>query len=154
MSSVKELKRKHERTIKFLYFLWKSIDFESMSASRRIGLWDEFQAKVEFACRQDEPERMLEVFGKKFGIVSFKKTQILSFIDEKVLQDVRENPRLVVLMLRNIIEVERARFNIAKETRDKNDQMRRFADELDKDWAEFLEEIKRVQKDEEEENND
>lgn len=129
-----------ERAVKLAYFLWKSIDHEGMSASRRMGIWDEFQQKLIFAARAQTPEEMLETFAKKFGILTFRHTAILQFMDLEALATIRKSPRKIVLMLRNVIEIEKKEFKARAEKKEGDKVAKELLGKLNQEWDMFMNE--------------
>lgn len=112
------LSQAEKQAVKLLYFLWKSIDHEGMGMTRRMGLWDEFQSKIKFAANARTPERFLEIFARKFGIAAFRKTEIIKFLTDENIETIREKPRKMVLLLRNIIEIEKEEWKANKKKLD------------------------------------
>lgn len=129
-----------EKAVKLLYFMWKNIDHEGMSASRRMGIWDEFLNKVIFSSRSPTPERMLETFARKFGIGAYRNPEMLDKLTEETVQVIRKSPRKIVLLLRNVIEVEKKRYQDRAGKQAVNKLAEKMQANLDASWNEFVNE--------------
>ncbi len=127
-----------EKAVRLAYFLWKSIDHEGMSTSRRMGIWDEFQQKLIYAAMQQTPEAMIEVFAKKFSIMSYKHSAILAFMTPKAIDQIRRNPRKIVLMLRVTIEEEKADYKAKGEEKAEKEKAKERMKRMNADWEQFI----------------
>jgi len=121
-----------------IYLVWKHIDFDSMSQSRLMNIWNEFLGKVKMAATSSDPAQFLEVLCKRMGIVSLKQTSIIPLLEPEVLQEIRENTRLIVLMTRGIVEEGKKQYKLKKEAA----ASREMFEKLEKESATLFDSIR------------
>jgi len=98
-----------KKAVEILNSLWLSIDFENMSNTRKMSIWDEFSSKVRACSNSSETfEKFVEKFCKKFNIKSLE-VDAKNIIDiaelskekkEAILKAYREQLSIVMLELR------------------------------------------------------
>lgn len=107
-----------------------------------MGLWDEFQAKIRFAANAQTAERFLEIYARKFGIGSFRRPEIISVLADETIEKVRNKPRKLVLLLRNIIEIEKKDYKAKKEKKQAFDAARSMYERFNEDWKQLMSDVK------------
>lgn len=112
-----QLTKVETESVKTLYIIWKSIDFSKMSAGRLMRIWGEFEGKVKMASYKPTAELFLDFLKKKFGITVIKNPEILEFLKDDVLKNIRKNSVKLILVLRGIIEIEKAEYRKLKDTK-------------------------------------
>lgn len=107
VSHVSAFQTENERRkaiLEILESVWTQIDFENMSNSRKMRIWDEFSSKILAATRVRTKEQFLNVLCQSFGIRAFRNTNILedfqSFGDIEFLDTIREELQFLVLLIR------------------------------------------------------
>jgi len=88
--------------------VWQCIDFEGMSSSRRMGIYDELTSKIKSAATSNGIPAMLCRLQGKFGVRSLKNTNALAIAygddGPEILEVLRNEAPLIVLMLREAQE--------------------------------------------------
>ena len=87
---------------------------------------------------QQTPEAMIEVFAKKFSIMSYKHSAILAFMTPEAMDQIRRNPRKIVLMLRVTIEEEKAEYKAKVEEKAEKEKAKERAKLMNADWEQFI----------------
>lgn len=95
------------KAIEILDTIWKSIDFESMSNSRKKEIWSEFKNKVKgSALKSNTISDFVEAMCKKFNISVIEKdyNKILEVYEEdtsfEILDAYRNNLMIIMFKLR------------------------------------------------------
>lgn len=95
------------KAIEILDTIWKSIDFESMSNSRKKEIWSEFKNKVKgSALKSNTISEFVEAMCKKFNISVIEKdyNKILEVYEEdtsfEILDAYRNNLMIIMFKLR------------------------------------------------------
>lgn len=98
--------------LKVLTAIWESIDFESISGQRMMGIWSEFTSKVLASTGVRTRQQFLNKICEKFDIRTLKDTRIIGVIDKfddvEFLQTIRDELQYIVLLLRKDREVLKA----------------------------------------------
>ena len=131
-----------EKAAKLLYLIWHQIDFDSMSRTRLMGIWDEFLGKVKSASYSPTGEDFIEQLSRKMGISALKDTAILELISPDVLQEIREHTRAVILLTRGIVEEHKKQYKLNEERKASRQKAQALLEESDKDFEELLKETK------------
>lgn len=131
-----ELKQNEKEAVKVLYIIWKSIDFSKFKSSRLMRIWGEFEGKVKFASYKPTSEQFLDMMKKKFGITTIKNPEILEFLKDDILREIRKNTGKLILILRGMIEIEKAEYKKMKSTAIEKKYFRKSCDELLKEFIE------------------
>ena len=129
-----QLTKVETESVKTLYIIWKSIDFSKMSAGRLMRIWGEFEGKVKMASYKPTAELFLDFLKKKFGITVIKNPEILEFLKDDVLKNIRKNSVKLILVLRGIIEIEKAEYKKLKDTKQEKKYFKKSCDDLLKDF--------------------
>lgn len=94
--------------------IWRKINFEDMSSSRRMRIWDEFSTKMLAATRVRTRLQFLNEFARSFNVKSLSNPNISDLIqrfsDEELLTLLREEQQFLILLLRNKREAAKERF--------------------------------------------
>jgi len=130
----------HEKAAKLLYLVWRHIDFDSMSRSRLMGIYDEFMNKAKYAAYSSNPEQFLETLCRKMGVASLSKPEILAFLTPEVISVIRDDTRTVVLLMRAMIE-ENRKIKTKEEKKKMKETTRRLLEEHDREFSKLLEEV-------------
>lgn len=100
-------KETETKAIEILDVIWKSIDFESMSNSRKKEIWSEFKNKVKgSALKSNTISEFVEAMCKKFNISVIEKdyNKILEVYEEdtsfEILDAYRNNLMIIMFKLR------------------------------------------------------
>lgn len=100
-------KETETKAIEILDTIWKSIDFESMSNSRKKEIWSEFKNKVKgSALKSNTISEFVEAMCKKFNISVIEKdyNKILEVYEEdtsfEILDAYRNNLMIIMFKLR------------------------------------------------------
>lgn len=100
-------KETEKKAIEILDVVWKSIDFESMSNSRKKEIWSEFKNKVKgSALKSNTISEFVEAMCKKFNISVIEKdyNKILEVYEEdtsfEILDAYRNNLMIIMFKLR------------------------------------------------------
>lgn len=97
---------RRQAILKIIFNVYKNIDFNSMSKSRLLGIWDEFASKliVSTSCRSKY--EFLNNLCAMFDIRSLTDDYIVEMIDlfddEEFLSTIRNEHQYLVLMLRKL----------------------------------------------------
>jgi len=90
------------------HHIWKSINWDNIGASRRMGIYDEYTSKIKSASSNNSLSLFAERLSSKMGIRSIRYSKkILDIIEEnnpEVLRLLREETQLIVLLMRDKIE--------------------------------------------------
>ncbi len=104
---VSAFKTENERRLAILEILesvWTQIDFENMSSSRMMRIWDEFSSKILASTRVRTKEQFLNLICQSFGIRAIRNTDIVGVIqkfgDVEFLDTIREELQFLVLLIR------------------------------------------------------
>lgn len=110
-------KSENSRRIAALWILeeiWRKIDFENMSASRRMRIWDEFSTKMLAATRVKTRFQFLNEFGRSFDVKSLSNPNIADLIqrfsDDEFLTLLRDEQQFLILLLRNKRDLSREKY--------------------------------------------
>ena len=91
-----------------LLSIWHSKDWDKVSASRRMKIYDEFSSKILSSAHTSDMRRFLENLCRKWGIRSLPDPYILEILnkyeDRKMLKSLREETTYLVLLMRSMIE--------------------------------------------------
>lgn len=97
-----------KKACELISHIWKSINWDNVSASRRMGIYDEYTSKVKSASCNSSLSLFSERLSNKMGIRCMKYSQkILDIIQEnsqEVLRLLREETQLIILLMRERIE--------------------------------------------------
>jgi hypothetical protein len=108
MQNNKELR---EKALRLVMSVWKCINWDNISPSRRMRIYDELTSKIKSAALTSSLSSMAARLQEKWGVRCVKDDSILDIIDGddsgKVLNVLREETQIIVLMLRVAIEKER-----------------------------------------------
>ena len=137
--------------VEILNSLWLSIDFESMSNSRKMSIWDEFSSKVRACSNSSETfEKFIEKFCKKFNIKSLEIdakniSEVSCFSKEEkdlILKAYREQLSIIMLELRIIRDEKKEAYKelkLKKETKQVKKEIKEVStDENQLDNLSFL----------------
>lgn len=130
----------HEKAAKLLYLIWRHIDFDSMSRSRLMGIYDEFMNKAKYAAYSSRPEQFLETICRKMGISSLSKPEILPLLTSDVISVIRDDTRTVVLLMRAMIE-ENRKIVAKEEKKQMKETTKRLLEEHEREFSKLLEEV-------------
>lgn len=104
-------KETETKAIEILDAIWKSIDFESMSNSRKKEIWSEFKNKVKgSALKSNTVSEFVDAMCKKFNISviekDYKKILEISEVgsDFEILEAYRNNLMIIIFKLRMMRE--------------------------------------------------
>lgn len=97
-------------------------------------IWGEFEGKVKFASYKPTAEKFLETMKRKFGINTIKKPEILEYLTDETLKEIRKNSTKLILVLRGIIELEKAEYKKLKSTTKEKKEFKKSCDDLMKDF--------------------
>lgn len=84
--------------------VWRSVDWQGVSAVRRMGIYDEFASKIQSAAMTSDLRLFVERLARKMGLRSFKTTAVDAILlrsDGAATLDVlRNETSLIVVMMR------------------------------------------------------
>jgi hypothetical protein len=84
--------------------VWRSVDWQSVSAGRRKGIYDEFASKIQSAAMTSDIHLFAERLARKMGLRSFKGTTIDAILKRcdpaGTLDVLRNETSLIVVMMR------------------------------------------------------
>ena len=130
-----------KKAVEILNSLWLSIDFENMSNTRKMSIWDEFSSKVRACSNSSETfEKFVEKFCKKFNIKSLE-VDAKNIIDiaelskekkEAILKAYREQLSIVMLELRIMRDEKKEAYKDAK-TKKETKQIKKEIKEISSD---------------------
>lgn len=116
-------KETETKAIEILDTIWKSIDFESMSNSRKKEIWSEFKNKVKgSALKSNTISEFVEAMCKKFNISVIEKdyNKILEVYEENsdfdILEAYRNNLMIIIFKLRMLRETAKEEYAANKKT--------------------------------------
>jgi len=88
--------------------VWHSINWDKISASRRMRIYDEFSSKILSASHTSDMKKFLESLCRKWGIRSLPDPYIIEILnkyeDRDMLKSLREETIYLVLLMRSMIE--------------------------------------------------
>ena len=123
------------KAIEILDVIWKSIDFESMSNSRKKEIWSEFKNKVKgSALKSNTVSEFVDAMCKKFNISVIEKDykKILEISetgsDFEILEAYRNNLMIIIFKLRMMRETAKEEYAKKKTANNKRIDLK----ELDK----------------------
>lgn len=123
------------KAIEILDVIWKSIDFESMSNSRKKEIWSEFKNKVKgSALKSNTVSEFVDAMCKKFNISVIEKDykKILEISetgsDFEILEAYRNNLMIIIFKLRTMRETAKEEYTKKKAANNKRIDLK----ELDK----------------------
>lgn len=109
--------------ISILDAIWKSIDFESMSNSRKKEIWSEFKNKVKgSALKSNTVSEFVDAMCKKFNISIIDKDYktILEIVSEskdfEILEEYRNNLMIIIFKLRMLRDKAKEEYSKKKST--------------------------------------
>lgn len=128
-------KETETKAIEILDVIWKSIDFESMSNSRKKEIWSEFKNKVKgSALKSNTISEFVDAMCKKFNISVIEKDykKILEISetgsDFEILEAYRNNLMIIIFKLRMMRETAKEEYTKKKAANNKRIDLK----ELDK----------------------
>ena len=92
-----------DKSVKIILTLWRKVDWDNISASRRMGIYDEFENKLRAAASTNTIQSFLERIRKKMGLKSLNETDVIADIEEngdKILHCIRTETSYLMLKLR------------------------------------------------------
>ena len=114
------------KAIEILDVIWKSIDFESMSNSRKKEIWSEFKNKVKgSALKSNTVSEFVDAICKKFNISVIEKDykKILEISetgsDFEILEAYRNNLMIIIFKLRMMRETAKEEYTKKKAANNK-----------------------------------
>lgn len=109
------------KAVEILDTIWKSIDFESMSNSRKKEIWSEFKNKVKgSALKSNTVSEFVDTICKKFNISVIEKDykKILEVVEEnsdfEILEMYRNNLMILIFKLRMMRETAKEEYAAKK----------------------------------------
>ena len=109
-----EQSREHARDL--ILEVWRSVDWDGVSGSRRMGIYDEFQAKVQSAAMTSSLGKFVERLARKMGVRSLNNTRADGILREcdhaTVLDLLRTETSMIVIMMRVWQEEHRQEFSV------------------------------------------
>lgn len=97
-------KQRREAIIEILLNVWRNIDWDNMSQSRLMRVYDEFASKLLASTGVPTKEAFLNKICEKWGIRSLTNEKLLGIIDKfsdvELLETIRNEAQYLVLMLR------------------------------------------------------
>jgi len=114
-----------EKATELVLALWRAIDWDNIGASRRMGIYDEFEGKLRASASTDTIYSFLERIKKKMGLQNLKETELVEMIKDDggdILDHIRKETSFLVLKMRKIQEDKKNNYyNEVRETmRDRN----------------------------------
>lgn len=101
-----ELRR--DAILKIILNVWKNIDFDSMSNSRIMGIWDEFSSKLISSTSVRTRFQFLNELCSKFDVRSLTDDYIVEMIDlfndDEFLETIRNEYQYLALRLRKLVK--------------------------------------------------
>lgn len=95
--------RIREKSVKLILELWRKVDWDNVSASRRMGIYDEFENKLRAAASTDTIQSFLERIRKKMGLKALNDTSVIESIEkygDEMLECIRTETSYLMLKLR------------------------------------------------------
>lgn len=95
----------HRVCLELVRSVWKRIEWDKVSPSRRMKIYEELNSKIKSAATTSKIERFIEGLAKKFDVrdigSSARVLQIVEQFDEKkLLKTLREDTQIVILLLK------------------------------------------------------
>lgn len=94
----------HRLCLEIVQAVWKRIEWDKVSPSRRMKIYEELNSKIKSAATTSKIEKFVENLCKKFDvrdIGSLRVIQIVENVDEKkLLKVLREDTQIIILLLK------------------------------------------------------
>ena len=114
-----------EKAVKVILELWRKVDWDNVGASRRMGIYEEFENKLRAAASTDTIQSFLERIRAKMGLKSFNDTELVKIIEEDgddILDCIRSETSYLMLKLRKHQEDKKEDYynKVRKELKEQN----------------------------------
>lgn len=136
-------KETETKAIEILDVIWKSIDFESMSNSRKKEIWSEFKNKVKgSALKSNTVSEFVDAMCKKFNISVIEKDykKILEISetgsDFEILEAYRNNLMIIIFKLRMMRETAKEEYAKKKTANNKRIDVKELDSQISFDKGE------------------
>lgn len=123
--------------------IWSQIDWDKVTGSRAMGIWDEFTSKVQSAATTTNSyEKFIEKLCRKMDIRSLRYRDISEIAGQNeafkkaVLKAMRDETQTIVLKLRLNNQVRKEEIKLEKERKEKEEKLQ---EKLDKSQVSFTE---------------
>ena len=111
MELIKTKQELREACLNILRAVWLEIDWNNVSSSRRIKIYDEFLSKMVASYNVNTIAKFVENICRKWGIRDIRHEKILeverNFSDKEILNTLRIEPRMLILLLREENDTQR-----------------------------------------------
>lgn len=106
-----DINKQREQARDIVLAVWTCIDWDGVSASRRMNIYNELASKIKSAALTDTLERFLEGLCRKMGVKTIYNENVLNIINnadtKALLKLYREETQIIVLMLRTTQEIKK-----------------------------------------------